>query len=288
MRADIDLTAEKLEARRERLCDHQRLLFPMIADDVVQVGELQENSTVYLPSVLPSAVRAQFGLEGISKLEIECRTRLAVHCVVNLQEAIRNLDALGQYKDINDRGQDQNTQSSRIMNSYKRMRDALIEDYSRHRAALISLEALSEGSSDLPPLTLKDTYRKSTLSTRSAGSSRHRDGALWTAGGYSALMEGKTRAEAMESSSYEDNGKGSSSGVTVASSAAVMTQMSRRQVAKRTKPNGPREGEKSPIKKPEPWEEGWIWQRNVIMGQTEDEWAKEREFPLLRSESCWG
>lgn len=185
MHVDMDQAADNLEERREHLREHQCLLFPMIIDDVVQevVQEegRQEEPTIYLPSTLPSAVRELYGMQEISQMEGECRTLLAVQCVINIQEAIRNLDALGQYKDINDRGQEQNTQSNRVMNSYKRMRDALIEDYGRHRAALISLGALLE--SDLPPLTLKDTYRKSTLSTRSTASSQHRDGALWTTGG---------------------------------------------------------------------------------------------------------
>lgn len=111
-------------------------------------GGGQEKPTIYLPSTLPDAVRELYGMQEISQMEVDCRIRLAVQCVINIQEAIRNLDALGQYKDINDRGQEQNTQSNRVMNSYKRMRDALIEDYGRHRAALISLGALLEGSSD--------------------------------------------------------------------------------------------------------------------------------------------
>lgn len=266
----MDQTAERLEQRRELLCEHQCLLFPMIADDAVQLEDFEGKPMVYLPSVLPRGVRAQCGLEGIAKLEVECRIRLAVRSVVHLQEAIRNLDALGQYKDINDRGQEQNTQTTRIMNSYKRMRDALIEDYGRHRAALISLDAILEGSSDLPPLTLKDTYRKSTLSTRPMGSSRQRDGALWRAGGYSGSAAGKTRGEAMDSESSCDENEANSSRVAT----TVLTQMSRRQPTKRSKPTA--EGRKSPIKIAEPQSEGWIWQRNVVMGQTEDEWAQER------------
>lgn len=198
-----------------------------VVQEVVQEEGRQEKPTIYLPSTLPDAVRELFGMQEISQMEVDCRTRLAVQCVINIQEAIRNLDALRQYKDINDRGQEQNTQSNRVMNSYKRMRDALIEDYGRHRAALISLGALLEGSSDLPPLTLKDTYRKSTLSTRSTASSWHRDGALWTAGGYSAIMDGQKQAEALEGGSdYEDKGEGSSLGA-MGFSTAVLTQMTR-------------------------------------------------------------
>lgn len=281
MRADIDATAEKLEGRRERLCEHQWLLFPILQD------HLCDTSTVYIPSAIPTAIHSRLGLEAISNLEVECRTRLAVKCVVNLQEAIRNLDALGQYKDLNDRGQEQNTESSRIMTSYKRMRDVLIEDYGRHRAALIALEALPPGSSDLPPLTLKDTWRKNTTSTYCLGNSRRRDAALWTAGGFSALIEGKERVEGMEGD--EDvygEGSASAGGVTEAS-VSVQTQMSRRKRQKVAKPNGPRPVEKSsPKKQSVSQANGWIWEGNVVLGQTEDEWAKERESVLLLNVRC--
>lgn len=36
MRIDMDEAADRLEERRERLCKHQRSLFPMIIDNVVQ------------------------------------------------------------------------------------------------------------------------------------------------------------------------------------------------------------------------------------------------------------
>ncbi|KAE9398938.1 hypothetical protein BT96DRAFT_994368 [Gymnopus androsaceus JB14] len=123
------------------------------------------------------------------------------------------------------------------------------------------------------------------MSIRSAGSSRHRDAVLWTTGGYSALTEGKTRVGAVvggnSSSGGEDNGEGSFMGATAASASAALTQMSRHQPIKRAKPDGPREGEKSPKKKVESRENGWIWQRNVVMGQTEDEWAKEHKSTTL-------
>lgn len=231
---------------------------------------------------MPSAIRAEFELKKISELEIECRIRLAVKCVISLQEAIRNLDALGQYKDLNDRGQDQNTESTRIMTSYKQMRDALIEDYGRHRAALISLDALPEGSSDLPPLALKDTWRRPTLTARSAGTSRHRDAALWVAGGYTALREGEECAVVSESGVRDqDNREQSLTEVSMPFS-AVQTEMSRRET-KRARPNGPRVVGKGSNTKAKPQENGWIWQRNVVLGQTEDEWAKEHESHSIHS-----
>lgn len=275
MRADMDMAAEKLVLRRELLYEHQCLLFPMLGKHIAKVGDLQ--ATVYLPSVLPSALRAEYGLQRISELEIECRSRLAVKCVINLQEAIRNLDALGQYKNLNDRGQDQNTESTRTMTSYKRMRDALIEDYGRHRTALISLDALPEGSSDLPPLALKDTWRKSTLTTRSAGASRHRDAALWVAGGHTTLMEGRARVGVVESTVVDQDVRDRSLTDVSASFTEVRTQMSRRD-SKRAKPSGPQpKGKVSPKEITEPQENGWIWRRNVVLGQTEDEWASERK-----------
>lgn len=90
------------------------------------------------------------------------------------------------------------------------------------------------------------------------------------------MMEGKARVGVEIGVRGEDDRERSlTEGSTLFT--GIHTQMSRRNT-KRAKPNGPRiEVKNSPNKKAEPQVNGWIWERNVMLGQTEDEWAKERE-----------
>ncbi len=230
---------------------------------------------VYLPSQIRPEVRRRLGLEVVAEKESECRKQLAVSCIHKIQEVVRNMGAMTSFKIAQDRRQDQNTRARTHLKAYYRIRDTLIQDYNRHRRALLNLGAIAENSLDFRELTLKDTYRKSTAMKRGVGDSHHRDGGLWSMGGGSTGYA-------------ETAGSENTAGAPQLPPVDFGTDDMRRMPSPRKRKrqdNDEGDDEKGKAKGKAngkiAHEDGWIWTR-ALQGEKEDEWELEREFFLSR------
>lgn len=98
-------------------------------------------------------------------------------------------------KAINDKGVDQNTRSQRIIRDLARRRDLHIESYNFAAKAVMNLRKLGtvEDVPPLPPMSVKDTYRKRPESRRPPGDSRHEDGPIWRGNDVHSLVVDESR-----------------------------------------------------------------------------------------------
>lgn len=196
-------------------------------------------------------------------------------CIIKLREVMRNLSAIQEFKKSHDGGQEQNTRSQSQIDSYKRIRDALIQDYNRHRDALIRLNAVAEDSSEFRKLEVEDTVRKSTTTKRSIGDAHRRDGYLWRASADLGTMTSIASTSNQQQASVSEDGESGSEEPPM-KRMRYGTSQHRRKKAQSTRGSAtskPKVQLARPLTKPE---DGWIWTK-AIMGQTDDMWSEQRK-----------
>lgn len=141
-----------------------------------------EEEKLYLPSDFSSVQRASLNLEKLAHGESQLREGAAFDALARVQTAVKVIVVLRDRKKSDAYGQEKNTRALSKIHLAEAKRDLAMNEYSHSRQALIALD-VPEAASDFPALSLKDTFRKSTLIKRSVGDSRRTDGVIWTYGG---------------------------------------------------------------------------------------------------------
>jgi hypothetical protein len=143
-----------------------------------------ENETLWLPSDFPSEDRIRLELHDLAADEVKLREGEAFDAIRIVQSMCKGLSALQADKKKQDHGMDMNLRSLDKIRDLESRRDRAMDSYNSAQQALVRLGAVKEDDpeSPFPPLSIEDTYRKSTLDKRSLGDSRNMDGVLWRLG----------------------------------------------------------------------------------------------------------
>ncbi|KAJ6514598.1 hypothetical protein DFH09DRAFT_1431747 [Mycena vulgaris] len=223
-----------------------------------------EDETLYLPSDLTASERLELDVAALGVEEVRWREGQAFDSLRATQNVVKAITALRDLKGKNDRQQKDNSRSGDQIREATKRRDRHMDSYESARWAMISLEALQEGSgTSFPPLREADLFMKSVRQTRHTGDSRFTDGLLWrTTGGITSSSHVASSISARNNSS---------------TSGLSGTQME-------TRKSGPRDPGSKTFSADTPGNiaserpEGWLWQLGKMgrLSQTEmEEWSSE-------------
>jgi hypothetical protein len=172
----------KLRVRITKWRDEQTLLMPKAGDAVARQRSCEvEHEILFLPSDFPCDQRHAVEAVALGIEEAKLREGEAFDALRATQNAVKTMTALLDRKRKNARGQADNTRASNYIREAQGRRDHHMRTYAACRTAMIALGTLDtiDPQSPFPPLSLEDTYMKSTQRGRGLGDSRRTDGMLW-------------------------------------------------------------------------------------------------------------
>ena len=150
-----------------------------------QPQQALEDENLFLPSSIPEPERTALGLSALAGEEARLREAQAHECILQLRTNVKCMSILAKRKKKHDRGVRKLTRTRARFISVEVVRDRLLLIYNSSRAALISLGKLDPNDQRLPPLTVDDLKRKSTVDKRQRGDTYRSDGGLWVIPGVS-------------------------------------------------------------------------------------------------------
>lgn len=211
---DLRTRRTKLRTRIEDLRAVQTALIPDLMKQLEAMDPCEvENEKLLLPSDFSSIERKAMGsaILALARDEKALREGEAYDAIESLKTKIKALSAMWDGKNKHSRGLDANTRSKAAIKTVMEQRDALIASYMASREAIVnlSLDRSDDATSAFPPLTLQDTYRKSTSQRRQIGDSRRTAPSPWMSGGISAGTSTTMRGNDPEESSDAGTGGGS-------------------------------------------------------------------------------
>jgi hypothetical protein len=151
-----------------------------ISSRIANSGSLFEEQ-LFLPSAFDAGQRSKFSLEALAAIESSLCEGAAFDAINHVRQQVKALDTLLVHKRVHCRGQDQMTRANAQITWITSRRQLWINHYNTNQKAIISL-GLVQSARSFPPLSVDDTFRNPTTSKQALGDSRHKDGALWTAG----------------------------------------------------------------------------------------------------------
>ncbi|KAF4608969.1 hypothetical protein EYR40_001322 [Pleurotus pulmonarius] len=253
----------------------QKTLMPLIGDAISQQPVTPvEQEILFLPSDFDSQSRQLLELTSLAPLEFRLREGEACDALDLIRNAVKAVITLQDRKTKNDRGQDDNTRSTKYIKDAEQRREFYIDVYNHARACMIELSQ-DLGTADnntlqqFPHLRKEDTFMKSRQKGRLLGDSRRTDGLIFTLTGDAS-----------------DIGDNSEPKITDTIEAQIPnptgTQMNRRKTVTRS---GTKTIEANQVTSADAKEgkkkdrnEGWIWNTGGIGKLTEkelDEWSEE-------------
>lgn len=166
---------------------HMTFVGDLIAKSLVsrKGSNKPEDDLLFLPSDLLPSQRNTPIMLILSNKEQRLREGQAFDALRSVQTAVKMVVALRDDKKKHARGQAQNTRANTKVRHAEVLRDIAMADYTAARMAMIALGHEST-QINFPPLTLQDTYRRSTYAKRALGDSRRIDGRMWTMTGVTA------------------------------------------------------------------------------------------------------
>jgi hypothetical protein len=162
--------------------NEQKVLMPKAGDAVVRQWSCEiEHEILFLPSDFPCDERLKVETTKLSTEEVKLREGKAFDALRAVQNAVKTMTALQDRKWKNARGQADNTRASNYIREAQGRRNHHMRTYAACRTAMIALGTLDEDApqSPFPPLSLEDTFMKSTQRGRGLGDSHRTDGKLW-------------------------------------------------------------------------------------------------------------
>ena len=159
---------------------------PQVANDVAQqslsktVADRPEQAVLFIPSDYGDAGGAS-GMILLGQMEMQLREGAAFDAIRAVQNCVKIISALESDKKKNMFGQVGTTRARAKITDAEFRRDLAISSYNSSRAAMIAL-GLSPNNTNFPPLSLRDTFRRSTHLKRKVGDSKSSDGRIWTVG----------------------------------------------------------------------------------------------------------
>jgi len=182
----------EIEKRRERLSKRintwrgiQKTLVTQIGDLVAQqaisgkTAGFPEKEVLYVPSDFSEEDRIKYGLVALGENERRLLQGTACDYVSKIKTVSKTIDSGKADKKLQEYAQRGHTRAGDEIRNIEKLRQCCIDDYSAIRNGMIAL-GMSPDDPSYPPLTLKDTFRKATYSTRALGDSRRFDGLAWT------------------------------------------------------------------------------------------------------------
>lgn len=179
---EIDSRRQQLETALISWRKLQATLMPRISGYVAHQLARDcnpEEQVLYLPSEFSVAQRLELGLVLLGGQEIKMREGEAYDTVRALQSVSKSISAMRARKAKNERGQDRNTRANKQIHSVEKQRERHLATYNAARHALIALGSFEASNTALPPLTIRDTWRKSTERKRLIGDSAMPDGKIF-------------------------------------------------------------------------------------------------------------
>jgi hypothetical protein len=155
---------------------------PKAGDAIVRQPSCEiEHEILFLPSDFSCDKRQEVEAMALGVEEAKLREGEAFDALRATQNAVKTMSALLDRKRKHARGQAENTRSSSYVREAQGRRDHHMSTYATCRTAMIALGMLNENDpqSSFPPLSLEDTFMKSTQHGRGLGDSRRTDGMLW-------------------------------------------------------------------------------------------------------------
>lgn len=185
---------EKLRSRLNDWRTIQTTFIPTIDEYLMtSVTKNPEEEKLFLPSDFSMVQRTHLGIVELAQAESQLREGAAFDALSRVQTAVKVIVVLRDRKKKDAHGQEKHTRALSKIHIAEAKRDLAMNDYNRSRLALIALDT-PDADTAFPLLSLKDTFRKSTLIKRSVGDSRRTDGVMWTYGG----VNGKPRRAAAD------------------------------------------------------------------------------------------
>ncbi|KAF8059497.1 hypothetical protein FPV67DRAFT_1518038 [Lyophyllum atratum] len=284
----------KLRKRIDEWRNQQKTMTPALGDHVLHQRasrspsdpDSPELEKLYLPSHFSLKDRLRLGLVELADTERQLREGTIFDSLRDIQSVVKALGVLYGRKPKEAYGQALNTRANMKIFQTQAELDLLISHYNASRDAYLTLDATGSKANIFKPLTVHDTYRKSTYQKRKIGDSRKFDGLAYRIG---VSSFNNTPGALYE---HVDNTTLVHDEVIVATQG---TKAKKRRVTHRKDPavkkgtkrkvgRGTQEGESSQAggisDKAEdlPREDGWIWRLESMTGMKSreiEEWAKE-------------
>ena len=188
---DFEAQRDSLRTRITKWRRTQETVMPQVGEYVQrQVLSSQrpnevEREILFLPSDFPLATQVKLNLTSLGEYQRRLLEGAACDVIHRIRTIVKLHSALRQDKKKNARGQSMNTKATTKLQKATDANLLAIEDYNALRQAMIAL-GLSQDDSMYPPLSIEDTFRKSTHVKRAVGDSQRTDGLLWTSTGVAA------------------------------------------------------------------------------------------------------
>ena len=179
MRKTIESRQKKLSTCLAKFFDEQAKAMPTITGRSQSKPKNVEDTILHLPSDFTATERLELKLEPLAHEEKLLREGELVDALAEVRDTAQHLTCARTRKQKHARHQRQNTRTLSQVLEAENERNAAIEDYN---AARVQLLRLVDEDPRFPPLTIKDTFRKSTELKRQVGDSRRGEGKIWSVG----------------------------------------------------------------------------------------------------------
>jgi hypothetical protein len=201
-RKTIESRRKKLSVRLAKFFNEQAKAMPTITGRSQSKPKKVEDTILHLPSDFNATQRLELKLEPLAREEKLLREGELVDALAEVRETAQHLSCARARKQKHARGQRQNTRALGQLLAAEQDRNAAIEDYNASR---LRLGNLVDEDPRFPPLTIKDTFRKSTELKRQIGDSKRGEGKIWSVGTSArALANATTRKETDEEETDEE------------------------------------------------------------------------------------
>ncbi|KAE9384315.1 hypothetical protein BT96DRAFT_1008199 [Gymnopus androsaceus JB14] len=252
-----------IRSRRNELTKHiedfrilQAIVMPRVDKLVSALSSTEvEKEKLYLPSDIQASDHESLQLTMLAQMEQKVRLGELYDSMKSVQKAAKAYSVTHIKKREDERGTNAGLRSTLALKKIEVERDCCVADYNRARTALINLKF--SGAHDIPPMSIADTYRRSTFNARQLGDSRRTDGSLF-------------RLPALPAMTYADEVKeGSDEEGPIAGTLAVRRKRAVRKIKSKKEDNT------TELKKEKG--DGWIWTTALIVGANSSEDLAEYE-----------